>query len=84
MRLILAVFACVSLAGPAFGCLNDRELPRHEREFRSDYGDPASSTVPLPAPPVPLAGQSSPVILGAGVALLTGALFLVVARGKAV
>ena len=77
MRGALALILCVGFAVPAFACLNDRELPSHEREFRSDYGDPAS---PVPPPPPNLGdfavNPSESMWLGAGAALVTGAFFV--------
>jgi hypothetical protein len=44
MRRPLALLALVlaGLAGPAAACINDDELPSHEREFRSQYSVLAS------------------------------------------
>ena len=91
MRLIVALIAVAGLASPAFACMNDRESPQHEREFRSKYRDaapqPGSSTDPdsYPAPAAPgrspiLAQNRDSVLLGSGVALLAGALVVTVGR----
>ena len=83
MRLGLALIVCVGFAAPAAACINDSELPNHEREFRSNYGDP---TYPTPAPPkaLDLAGfPSHPIFLGTGAALLTGAFFVTMNGGRA-
>jgi hypothetical protein len=37
MRHFLAALILGVFAAPAFACLNDQELPSHEREFRSQY-----------------------------------------------
>lgn len=37
MRRLLAVLALATASTPAFACVNDSELPTHEREFRSSY-----------------------------------------------
>jgi hypothetical protein len=66
-RLLASGFALAALAGPASACLNDVELPNHEREFRSQYnGHPA----PPPEPPAP-PSDYTPIFSG-GVALLLG------------
>lgn len=40
MRRLLLVLALLLAVPPARACINDRELPSHEREFRSQYGLP--------------------------------------------
>jgi hypothetical protein len=37
VRRLLTMTALVAFAGPAAACINDSELPGHEREFRSSY-----------------------------------------------
>jgi hypothetical protein len=44
--LVLAWFAC-----PATACINDVELPNHEREFRSQYR--RQTAPPLPPASIP-------------------------------
>ena len=59
-----------ALASPASACLNDVELPRHEWEFRSEYGDPS----PYPEavrPDYPMAFWG-PIGGGVGMLLLAG------------
>ncbi len=73
MRTLFVIIAFVGLAGPVGACLNDRETPQHEREFRSQYGEPA-----VPREPIPLAHSPSPKLFGAGAVLLTGAFFVAV------
>ncbi len=67
-RLLACSFALALIASPAVGCLNDSELPAHEREFRSQY---ARATAP---PPGPSAGSPArwPLVAG-GFALLGSA-----------
>jgi len=81
MRLGLALVLLAGLAAPAAACINDSELPQHEREFRSNYGEP---TYPDPTPPKrwDLVGfPPNPMLLGSGTALLTGAV-LVAMNGR--
>lgn len=37
-RLFTSLAAVVVLCAPTVACINDSELPGHEREFRSSYG----------------------------------------------
>jgi hypothetical protein len=37
MRRLFALLAFAAAAAPAVACINDSELPSHEREFRSSY-----------------------------------------------
>ena len=78
MRILLALVAFVGLAGPALGCINDRETPKAEREFRSDYGEPTP-----PPRPVPMAQSVNPKYIGAGAILLVGAFYVVSNRPRA-
>ncbi len=72
MRRFLACFALIVLASPAVACLNDIELPSHEREFRSQY---KRSTPPAPtAEPAYPSGSS--LLFGGGTLLLIGAVGL--------
>jgi hypothetical protein len=72
MRCLFACLAMIGLAGPAAACINDVELPNHEREFRSQYRGPDSQP--------PSTEQPSPVkdwlLLGFGGALLVGAMIV--------
>ncbi len=80
MHRLLACLLLVGLAGPAAACINDLELPAHEREFRSDYRGPASP------PPVPSTDASSPsgnlLLTAMGTALLAGAIVVGWTGGK--
>ena len=88
MRLIVALIAVAGLGSPAFACMNDRESPQREREFRSKYRDaaprPGSSTdpddYPAPARSSILARAGDRELLGSGVALLAGAVAVTVRR----
>jgi hypothetical protein len=76
-RLLAVGFTLAVLAGQASACLNDKELPGHEREFRSRYnGHPAPPPETPPAPP-----DYTP-ILGGGAALLVASAGLVAIRGR--
>jgi hypothetical protein len=80
MRLLLVCLAIVGLACPALACINDIELPTHEREFRSQYSKPASQ------PPTPSGDPSGPsgylLLMSVGGALLTGAVGLAAMGGR--
>jgi len=62
MRRILATLALVAFAGPALACDNSTELPKYEREFRSQYEqfditvDPPSWSAPYNASTAAVAG----------------------------
>jgi hypothetical protein len=68
------------LSMPASACINDKELPSHEREFRSQYTRQA-----YPTPKVKVSAIQSPLWLAGGAALLGGAfvaVFRVSSRSK--
>jgi hypothetical protein len=79
MTRLLACLVLAFAAGPAAACINDVELPTHEREFRSQYHGPNN---PPPAnSPEPTGRPSTNLLLGAGVLLLAGAVaFTLVGR----
>lgn len=70
MLRLVAYLSLVACAGPAAACLNDNELPNHEREFRSQYRGQARAT---PSPPAP---DHRP-LYAAGALMLVGAFALV-------
>lgn len=53
MRIVAkSLLAVVFLSASASACINDRELPQHEREFRSQYlSQQYTSATPGPPPP---------------------------------
>jgi hypothetical protein len=73
---LLAVFTCLlALCGAASACLNDSELPGHEREFRSSYKresppEPQYDPQPTPSTPLVLYGTGGLLLAGAGVMVL--------------
>jgi len=71
MRHLLAALVLAAFAAPAFACLNDVELPSHEREFRSQYrGSEGPPTPPSESSNSWLIYAASGVMLG-GAAVLT-------------
>jgi hypothetical protein len=42
-RLLACLAVAAAASGPAAACVNDRELPAHEREFRSQYRTPVAA-----------------------------------------
>ena len=76
MRSWLAMTAVLAWAGSAAACLNDVELPRHEREFRGQYLKPAATpTAPESPREVPLTAL--------GLGLLTAAVVVSWTAGRA-
>ncbi|MDY3559076.1 hypothetical protein R5W23_006266 [Gemmata sp. JC673] len=72
------LLACLTLAvgaGPLLACLNDVELPAHEREFRSQYR--SSNPPPVAPSSEPTDRPSTRFMFGAGAALLVAACVLV-------
>jgi hypothetical protein len=68
MSRLLACIAVVVGTGPLFACINDVELPIHEREFRSQYRTQAAP--PPIASPEPTNRPSTGALIGAGAVLL--------------
>ena len=58
VRRLLTAAALAVFPAPAVACINDSELPGHEREFRSSY---QQSDYQPPSPP---AESSRPYVLG--------------------
>lgn len=81
MSRLFAFLALAAAAGPAAACINDVELPAHEREFRSQYRGPVA---PPPASPRDPTGQpSTGLLVGTGAALLAGAVALALSGRRA-
>lgn len=79
MRPILTWLALFGLATPALACLNDVELPQHEREFRSQYREQEN---PPPAPSAePQTQPGNHLLVGGGAAMLMGAVALSLSVG---
>jgi hypothetical protein len=51
LRCVLCAGVVLAAAGSARACLNDREVNRAEREFRSQYQDPSPLESAPTAPP---------------------------------
>jgi hypothetical protein len=78
MRRLAACWIALALvAGPAVACINDAELPNHEREFRSHYRRQATP----PSPPPSDSNGYGPAI-GAGFALLVGGAAVAMLGGR--
>ncbi len=71
MSRFVAGLALAVSAAPAAACINDVELPNHEREFRSQYRGPAVPPTVSPAEPTNRPGNG--LLIGTGVVLLTAA-----------
>jgi hypothetical protein len=76
-RFLSSLVAAFVFAGSASACLNDSELPTHEREFRSSYkrqAPPESPTdsqmFPPNMVPVALGGGGALLLIGAGLVTL--------------
>jgi hypothetical protein len=74
-RVLFALAAVIASAGTAAACINDSELPSHEREFRSTYKNGS----PPQAQPES-SGYTVPVAIGGGLFLLAGAAFVTLRR----
>jgi len=88
----LAFLALLGLAAPAvaLACMNDKELPQHEREFRSQYRGPAGKARPARQDDYArgeMAARGRPIddrlLIGGGAGLLVGAFGLIVSRARA-
>ncbi len=75
MRTFVLGLVLAGLASPALACMNDVESSQHEREFRSQYGEPMTQA-PAPSAVGRLASVVDPGLAAVGAACLTGALFL--------
>lgn len=82
MRRLLVCLALALFAAPAAACINDGELPGHEREFRSQYRDSPLAMLSEASPTrwIPFRYQA---MIGSGMLLATGATMVVLhRRGK--
>jgi hypothetical protein len=77
MRRLLVCLALAAFAGPAAACINDSELPRHEREFKSQYRGNTPYLAPVTDSPT-----SEKFLIGGGGLLLSGAAALVLTGGR--
>jgi hypothetical protein len=69
-----ALFLLAAAALPARACINDSEVKRAEREFKSQYlQQPSPGMQPVPESPRPQGNGWSVVFLGGGTVLLLGA-----------
>lgn len=76
MRRIMAFLIVMCWATVGFACDNDSELPIHEREFRSQYGED-EIIEPSPSPASAFTQRLlNPTLLGTGASLVVGAFFL--------
>jgi hypothetical protein len=75
MRRLLACLALLVLtAAPAAACINDGELPSHEREFRYQYRE---RTAPPSYSPARWLSPGAQMLIGSGLVLMTGAVVVV-------
>ena len=79
MGRLLACLLLAAFTSPAVACINDEELPSHEREFRSHYRGPAAAPVSPSTDPDP---HGHRLLLGAGAGLLVGATGLALAGNR--
>ena len=84
-RLVPGLSALVLLAAaalPARACINDREVNRAEREFKSQYRQTAPTTQPAPSPSGTQESTLPLAFLGGGAVLLLGATATVLSPRK--
>ncbi len=67
----LVILAAVAL--PAWACINDREVNRAEREFKSQYRQTVPTGQPAAYPSAPQESTLPLAFLGGGTVLLLGA-----------
>ena len=70
----------LGICGSAGACMNDRELPQHEREFRSQYGEMLAEA-PALLKPWDYSGSQAAMV-GSGLFFLAGAVGLAVQQGR--
>jgi hypothetical protein len=73
MRRLLLCLALVAIADRAVACINDNELPSHEREFRSEY---LVAAAPVREPSVRTSRPRTELVTAAGAAMLASAVVL--------
>jgi hypothetical protein len=81
MSRLLTCLVLVFGAAPATACINDVELPNHEREFRSQYRSGPADPQPV-ASPEPTGRPSARLLMGTGAVLLAAAAAVVVVRNR--
>lgn len=79
-RLFAAIAVLIAASAPTVACINDSELPGHEREFRSSY---QNGRQPASAPSAGWQAQVPTVLYAAGAALVVGAGFVTFRRFSA-
>lgn len=80
MRRLIALLSLVASSAPAVACINDSELPGHEREFRSSY---QNGRPPASAPSAGWQAQVPTALYAAGATLVAGAGFVTFRRFSA-
>ena len=80
MSRLLACLVLAAGAGPVAACINDIELPTHEREFRSQYRAPDA---PATVSPEPDGRPGTGLLVGAGVVFLVAGTVVAVAGRRA-
>jgi hypothetical protein len=76
MRWLLAAVTLAVAASAAAACINDREVEKHEREFKSQYQlspkPPESPASPEDAGALPLAAAGGGLLLLTAAAVIAG------------
>jgi hypothetical protein len=80
-RMLASLAVALTMVGATSACINDSELPGHEREFKSSYQRQAA---PEPAKDSYFSPQTGPLaILGASGFLAVGAVAFVIRKPSA-
>ncbi|MEO2090530.1 MAG: hypothetical protein ABGY75_13680 [Gemmataceae bacterium] len=79
-RLFATAAVLAAAAAPAVACINDSELPGHEREFRSSYQNGRS---PSPSPSAGWQSSAPTVLYASGATLAVAAGFVTFRRFSA-
>lgn len=77
---LTAALALLVQVSAVSACLNDREINKAEREFKSTYEQPAPQYVP--PPPITTRENCSPSAAALGVGLLAGAVVIGLRRPR--